>query len=241
MLRYESRFERWRPQLRPAPGARPRARRRAAACCSISAPPRRPGAPAVRARDPRLRRDRRTAAGRPVTTTRSWRSATAPAATATSGCRRSPPHRDRACACSERAPRSSSRASTVRRTRCGRACARTPGPWGVEPESRWGRLVGVRRASRYRASRAPGRFYAEFERALREGGPPPVDPADAVATLEVIETPHAAARSRNMSFEPVAGRRPIDCPAVTSSAVASSGEANSRASPIWATAASSNS
>ena len=35
-------------------------------------------------------------------------------------------------------------------------------------------------------------FYTELERALREGGPPPVDPADAVATLEVID---AARRS----------------------------------------------
>ena len=35
-------------------------------------------------------------------------------------------------------------------------------------------------------------FYTEFERALREGGPPPVDPADAVAVLEVID---AARRS----------------------------------------------
>lgn len=32
-----------------------------------------------------------------------------------------------------------------------------------------------------------GGFYTELERALRAGGPPPVDPADAVATLEVIE------------------------------------------------------
>ena len=39
-------------------------------------------------------------------------------------------------------------------------------------------------------------FYAEFERALREGGPPPVDPADAIAVLEVIEAARLGARKR---------------------------------------------
>ena len=39
-------------------------------------------------------------------------------------------------------------------------------------------------------------FYAELERALREGGPPPVDPADAVATLEVIDAARRSAVGR---------------------------------------------
>lgn len=60
--------------------------------------------------------------------------------------------------------------------------------WGVEPESRWGRLV--RGEDSETVPSEPGNwpaFYTELERALREGGPPPVDPADAVATLEVLE------------------------------------------------------
>ena len=36
------------------------------------------------------------------------------------------------------------------------------------------------------------RFYADLERALREGSPPPVDPWDAVTGLEVLD---AARRS----------------------------------------------
>jgi scyllo-inositol 2-dehydrogenase (NADP+) len=65
--------------------------------------------------------------------------------------------------------------------------------WGIEPESRWGRIV--RGDESKTVPTEPGNwpaFYAELERALREGGPPPVDPADAVATLEVLE---AARRS----------------------------------------------
>ena len=65
--------------------------------------------------------------------------------------------------------------------------------WGVEPESRWGRLVRGEESETVPSD--PGNwpaFYAELERAVREGGPPPVDPADAVATLEVLE---AARRS----------------------------------------------
>jgi predicted dehydrogenase len=68
-----------------------------------------------------------------------------------------------------------------------------PGPWGIEPEERWGRLVHGDESKAVPSE--PGAwpaFYTEFERALREGGPPPVDPADAVAVLEVID---AARRS----------------------------------------------
>jgi predicted dehydrogenase len=63
-----------------------------------------------------------------------------------------------------------------------------PGEWGVEPESRWGRLV--RGDDSEPVPSEPGawpRFYAELERALREGGPPPVDPGSAVAALEVLD------------------------------------------------------
>jgi predicted dehydrogenase len=60
--------------------------------------------------------------------------------------------------------------------------------WGVEPEHRWGRIVRGEHSEPVRSE--PGdwpAFYSELERALREGGPPPVDPADAIATLEVLD------------------------------------------------------
>jgi scyllo-inositol 2-dehydrogenase (NADP+) len=39
-------------------------------------------------------------------------------------------------------------------------------------------------------------FYRRLEHALREGGPPPVDPADAVAALEVIDAARRSAAER---------------------------------------------
>jgi scyllo-inositol 2-dehydrogenase (NADP+) len=61
-------------------------------------------------------------------------------------------------------------------------------PWGAEPQSRWGRLVRGADSEPVPSERgAWPRFYSELARALREGGPPPVDPHDAIATLEVLE------------------------------------------------------
>lgn len=69
-----------------------------------------------------------------------------------------------------------------------------PGPgWGAEPEDRWGR-VGA--ADEWTAvPTEPGAwpsYYAGIADSLRNGAPPPVDPADAVAGLRTIE---AARRS----------------------------------------------
>ena len=68
---------------------------------------------------------------------------------------------------------------------------RRPGadePWGEVPESRWGRLVRGDESEPVRSERgAWPEFYAGVERALRAGEPLPVDPRDAVATLEVLE------------------------------------------------------
>lgn len=64
--------------------------------------------------------------------------------------------------------------------------------FGEEPRSAWGVLDDGERSRPVPTE--PGRytgFYAALARAIREGGPPPVDPADAVAVLEIIE----AARS----------------------------------------------
>jgi scyllo-inositol 2-dehydrogenase (NADP+) len=63
-----------------------------------------------------------------------------------------------------------------------------PGAWGIEPEPRWGRLVRGEQSEKVPSE--PGAwpsFYIALERAMREGGPPPVDPSDAVATLEVLD------------------------------------------------------
>jgi predicted dehydrogenase len=61
-------------------------------------------------------------------------------------------------------------------------------PWGVEPPARWGRLV--RGDEEEPVPSEPGAwpaFYSGVERWLRCGGEPPVDPADAVRVLEVVE------------------------------------------------------
>jgi predicted dehydrogenase len=69
------------------------------------------------------------------------------------------------------------------------------GEWGVEPPDRWGRLVRGDEVAAVPSE--PGdwpAFYAGLERALRTGGPPPVDPTDAVAGLEVLDAArHSAA------------------------------------------------
>lgn len=68
---------------------------------------------------------------------------------------------------------------------------RQPG-FGLAPEDEWGVLYDGDQMHRIRSE--PGayaHFYAELVRAIQTGEPPPVDPADAVAVLEIIE----AARS----------------------------------------------
>ena len=60
--------------------------------------------------------------------------------------------------------------------------------WGVEPEERWGRLITEEKSEPVPSERGDWpRFYAELERALRQGSPPPVDPWDAVAGLEILD------------------------------------------------------
>lgn len=68
--------------------------------------------------------------------------------------------------------------------------------WGVEPRERWGLLV--RGDERDRVESEPGawpEFYAGVERAIRSGGPPPVDPRDAVVVLDVLEAARRSAES----------------------------------------------
>jgi scyllo-inositol 2-dehydrogenase (NADP+) len=65
--------------------------------------------------------------------------------------------------------------------------------WGTPPDYELGRLVAGERS--VPVPPVPGnwrRFYELLRDALREGGPPPVDPRDAVATLRVLEAARRA-------------------------------------------------
>jgi predicted dehydrogenase len=75
---------------------------------------------------------------------------------------------------------------------------RTP-HWGEEAEARWGGLhVGDERTPvRTEAGNYPA-FYAGVERALREGGPPPVLAEESIAGLEVIEAAQRSALERRV-------------------------------------------
>jgi predicted dehydrogenase len=65
--------------------------------------------------------------------------------------------------------------------------------WGQEPREHWG-LLGVGDSAEPVRSE-PGayqQFYAGVVASLRDGAPPPVDPQDAVAGLEIIEACHTS-------------------------------------------------
>jgi predicted dehydrogenase len=71
---------------------------------------------------------------------------------------------------------------------------RAPG-WGEEPEEHWGLLGAGDRVDRIRTD--PGayeRFYEGVAAAIRDGSPPPVDPEDAVSALELLDAARASAR-----------------------------------------------
>ena len=86
VLRFESRFERWRPELRSdGMAGHGNARPRAAACCSTSAPTWSTRPCSCSARSPRSTARSRIAVAAPRTTTPSWRSSTPAAFEATSG------------------------------------------------------------------------------------------------------------------------------------------------------------
>jgi scyllo-inositol 2-dehydrogenase (NADP+) len=71
--------------------------------------------------------------------------------------------------------------------------------WGAPREWERGRLVAGERSVPVIAQ--PGdwpRFYALLRDAVLNGGPPPVDPRDAVETLRVLETARRASRTRSV-------------------------------------------
>jgi scyllo-inositol 2-dehydrogenase (NADP+) len=69
--------------------------------------------------------------------------------------------------------------------------------WGAEPEAHRGRLVTGDASVPVPGERGDwARFYSLLATALRDGGPPPVDPADAVAALRVLEHARQSAALR---------------------------------------------
>jgi scyllo-inositol 2-dehydrogenase (NADP+) len=82
-----------------------------------------------------------------------------------------------------------------------RAGRRPDGPgWGEEPPERWG-LLGTEGQTRP-VRTEPGayqRFYQGLVEALRGQAPPPVDPADAVAALKVLDAARRSAGDREIT------------------------------------------
>ena len=67
--------------------------------------------------------------------------------------------------------------------------------WGLEPPATWGTLADGASARSVPTERGDyPYFYASVARHLRGGGPVPVDPADAVAVLEIIERARSGSR-----------------------------------------------
>jgi scyllo-inositol 2-dehydrogenase (NADP+) len=67
--------------------------------------------------------------------------------------------------------------------------------WGADPEDAWGRLANGKDLRTVPTERgAYERFYPAVAAAIRDGAPPPVDPADAVAAIAVIEAANASAQ-----------------------------------------------
>jgi predicted dehydrogenase len=76
----------------------------------------------------------------------------------------------------------------------GRTPAGEGDAWGAVPESRWGRLHRAGVASPVPAAAGSwSAFYTGFARAVRGEAPVPVDPWDAVATLEVLDSARRSA------------------------------------------------
>jgi predicted dehydrogenase len=68
--------------------------------------------------------------------------------------------------------------------------------WGEEPEERWGLLGTEGETRRVPTERGNyGAFYEGVAACLRERQPPPVDPADAIRTLELLEAARKTSRS----------------------------------------------
>ncbi|MGZ4618927.1 MAG: Gfo/Idh/MocA family protein [Frankiaceae bacterium] len=83
--------------------------------------------------------------------------------------------------------------------------ADAPG-WGAEPPGRWGYLTtraGTRRLEPERG-RYPA-FYAGVRDCLQDGAPPPVDSADAVAVLDVLDAARHSSQTKSVVPLPFTG------------------------------------
>ena len=82
--------------------------------------------------------------------------------------------------------------------------------WGVEPDDRWGTLGAGEDVKPVATERGNyGAFYVAFARAVRGDAPPPVDIADAIATLEVIEAARASAEQGTVTHPVRSGKRSV--------------------------------
>ena len=71
--------------------------------------------------------------------------------------------------------------------------------WGEDPEDGWGRLANGKTVRAVPTERgAYDRYYVEVAAAIRDGARAPVDPADAVAAIAVIEAAIQSARERRV-------------------------------------------
>ena len=71
--------------------------------------------------------------------------------------------------------------------------SQTDPDWGKEPRERWGRLIMGKESREVPTEPGSyGSFYAGVARSLRDGDPPPVDPREAVAVLELLDQARAA-------------------------------------------------
>ncbi|WP_250007374.1 Gfo/Idh/MocA family oxidoreductase [Actinoplanes sp. M2I2] len=80
--------------------------------------------------------------------------------------------------------------------KAGRSPAGLGDEWGVEPEASWGRIHRGDEGTPVRSER--GRwdlYYPAFAAAVRGDGPLPVDPADVVRTMTVLDAARESARS----------------------------------------------
>lgn len=71
--------------------------------------------------------------------------------------------------------------------------------WGAEPAERWGQLTTTDASRAYEP--VPGdwpAYYRGIERSLRGGGPPPVTADDGVAVLEILDAARRSAASGNV-------------------------------------------
>jgi scyllo-inositol 2-dehydrogenase (NADP+) len=73
------------------------------------------------------------------------------------------------------------------------------GAWGEEPESRWGQLVTGADSTPVPSERGDWpRFYRVLEAALRDAGPLPVEPEDALTTLRILGLARRSAAGRRV-------------------------------------------